>query len=42
MSRNVSGQAYALTVLTPIKDGHQQPLIDCGRTSTLLDVIRGW
>ena len=28
MSRNVSGQAYALTVLTPIKDGHQQPLTD--------------
>jgi hypothetical protein len=28
VSRNVSGQAYALTVLTPITDGHQQPLID--------------
>ena len=26
MSRNVSGQAYALTVLTPIRDGHLQPL----------------
>jgi hypothetical protein len=28
VSRNVSGQAYALTVLTPIKDGHQQALTD--------------
>ena len=28
MSRNVSGQAYALTVLTPIKDGHAQPLTE--------------
>ena len=28
MSRNVSGQAYALTVLTPITDGHQQALTD--------------
>lgn len=28
MSRNVSGQAYALTVLTPIKDGHEQPLVE--------------
>ncbi|HET8754769.1 MAG TPA: hypothetical protein VFM58_02090 [Solirubrobacteraceae bacterium] len=28
MSRNVSGQAYALTVLTPIKDGHAQPLAE--------------
>lgn len=26
MSRNVSGQAYALTVLTPILDGHAQQL----------------
>ena len=26
MSRNVSGQAYALTVLTPIIDGHAQEL----------------
>jgi len=28
VSRNVSGQAYALTVLTPIKDGHAEPLIE--------------
>lgn len=28
MSRNVSGQAYALTVLTPIKDGHAAPLVE--------------
>ncbi|HEX5621151.1 MAG TPA: hypothetical protein VFX51_22190 [Solirubrobacteraceae bacterium] len=28
MSRNVSGQAYALTVLTPITDGHAQPLME--------------
>jgi hypothetical protein len=28
VSRNVSGQAYALTVLTPIKDGHAQPLVE--------------
>jgi len=28
VSRNVSGQAYALTVLTPITDGHQQALTD--------------
>jgi hypothetical protein len=28
MSRNVSGQAYALTVLTPILDGHVQELTD--------------
>jgi hypothetical protein len=28
VSRNVSGQAYALTVLTPIRDGHEQPLAD--------------
>src|SRR6185503_15210075 len=27
MSRNVSGQAYALTVLTPIKDGQAAALI---------------
>ena len=26
MSRNVSGQSYALTVLTPILDGHVQEL----------------
>jgi hypothetical protein len=26
VSRNVSGQAYALTVLTPILDGHVQEL----------------
>ena len=28
MSRNVSGQAYALTVLTPILDGHAQELTE--------------
>jgi hypothetical protein len=28
VSRNVSGQAYALTVLTPILDGHVQPLTE--------------
>jgi hypothetical protein len=28
MSRNVSGQAYALTVLAPILDGHLQPLTE--------------
>ena len=28
MSRNVSGQAYALTVLTPILDGHVQELTE--------------
>ena len=28
MSRNASGQAYALTVLTPILDGHVQPLTE--------------
>ena len=28
MSRNVSGQAYALTVLTPILDGHAHELIE--------------
>jgi hypothetical protein len=28
VSRNVSGQAYALTVLTPIKDGHAEPLTE--------------
>lgn len=28
MSHNVSGQAYALTVLTPILDGHVQELTD--------------
>ena len=26
MSRNVSGQAYALTVLTPIREGHEEQL----------------
>jgi hypothetical protein len=28
VSRNVSGQAYALTVLTPVLDGHQEPLAE--------------
>jgi hypothetical protein len=28
VSRNVSGQAYALTVLTPILEGHEQPLAE--------------
>ena len=28
MSRNVSGQAYALTVVTPILDGHVQELTE--------------
>jgi len=28
VSRNVSGQAYALTVLTPILDGHVKPLTE--------------
>jgi hypothetical protein len=28
VSRNVSGQAYALTVLTPIRDGHERPLVE--------------
>ena len=28
MSHNVSGQAYALTVLTPILDGHAQLLVE--------------
>ena len=28
MSRNVSGQAYALTVVTPILDGHVQALTE--------------
>jgi hypothetical protein len=28
MSRNVSGQAYALTVITPIRDGHVQALTE--------------
>jgi len=28
VSRNVSGQAYALTVLTPILDGHVEPLTE--------------
>jgi hypothetical protein len=28
VSRNVSGQAYALTVLTPILEGHEQPLTE--------------
>jgi hypothetical protein len=28
VSHNVSGQAYALTVLTPILDGHAQPLTE--------------
>ena len=28
MSRNVSGQAYALTVVTPILDGHAQELTE--------------
>jgi hypothetical protein len=27
VSHNVSGQAYALTVLTPVLDGHAQPLV---------------
>jgi hypothetical protein len=28
VSRNVSGQAYALTVLTPILEGHEQQLVE--------------